>query len=239
MALLLSIETSTHSFSCALHQDGQLLSFEESIAAQTTASLLAVMIEKLFEDAQEKKNNLCGVIVASGPGSYTGLRIGVATAKGICYALNIPLVSVETLYLMAYQFKNSFSSLPIAIGMERGAGDGVLLCPMLDARRMEVYCTLFDNHLSIIEPTQAKIIDEKSFSDKLNHQIYFFGEGSDKCKNIIQHPNAKFISDIKPSSKELGEIGFQKFQQGHFEDVEHFEPFYLKDFIIKKPNPVS
>jgi len=233
MALLLSIETSTHSFSCALHRNGQLLSYEESVASQTTASLLAVMIEKLFEDAQEKNNNLNGVIVASGPGSYTGLRIGVATAKGICYALNVPLISVETLYLMAYQFKNSFPSL-----LERGAGDEVLLCPMRDARRMEVYCALFDNHLNGIELTQAKIIDEKSFSDKLNHPIYFFGEGSDKCKNIIQHPNAKFISDIKPSSKDLGEIGFQKFQQNHFEDVEHFEPFYLKDFIIKKPNPV-
>src|SRR5258708_16434095 len=134
MVSLLSIETSTHSFSCALHQNGKLTAMEESISDQTTASMLAVMLDKLFVDAQIKKDQLNGVAVAAGPGSYTGLRIGVATAKGICYALGIPLVSVNTLYLMAYQVLNYSPFL-----LEGGSGGEVLLCPMLDARRMEVY----------------------------------------------------------------------------------------------------
>ena len=234
MVSLLSIETSTHSFSCALHQNGKLAAIEESVSDQTTASMLAVMLDKLFVDAQIKKNQLNGVAVAAGPGSYTGLRIGVATAKGICYSLGIPLVSVNTLYLMAHQVLKSSPSL-----LERGSG-GEVLCPMLDARRMEVYCTLFDKDLHLIEPTQAKVIDEASFSQHLEtQQIYFFGEGSDKCREIIKHPNAKFISGIKPSAVTLGAIGFQKFSNSEFEDLEHFEPFYLKDFIVKKPNSVS
>jgi tRNA threonylcarbamoyladenosine biosynthesis protein TsaB len=228
MTLLLSIETSTHSFSCALHQDGNLIAFEESITEQSTASMLAATIDKLFRDTQCKKNQLNGVIVSSGPGSYTGLRIGVATAKGICYALSIPLISINTLYLMAHQAKNALVT-----------GDA-LLCPMLDARRMEVYCALFDKSLNVIEPTQAKVIDDTSFAEHLNQgPIIFFGEGSDKCQAMIKHSNAKFISAVKPAASILGEVGFQKFGKGDFEDLEHFEPFYLKDFIIKKPNSVS
>ena len=231
MVSLLSIETSTHSFSCALHQNGKLAAIEESVSNQTTASMLAVMLDKLFADTQIKKNQLSGVVVAAGPGSYTGLRIGVATAKGICYALGIPLVSVNTLYLMAHQVLNA---------SVKSRESEALLCPMLDARRMEVYCTLFDGDLNLIEPTQAKVIDETSFFQHLDkHPIYFFGEGSDKCRETIKHPNAKFISGIKPSAAALGTIGFQKFSSGEFEDLEHFEPFYLKDFIIKKPNSVS
>lgn len=228
MTLILSIETSTHSFSCALHQNEDLIATEESISDQTTASMLAVMVDKLFAETQCKKNQLNGVVVASGPGSYTGLRIGVATAKGICYALGIPLVSVNTLYLMAYQIKKNLIL------------NDALLCPMLDARRMEVYCSLFDKGLNAVKNTEAKVVDEKSFSGYLDkQQVYFFGEGSDKCRAIIKHPNAKFISGIKPSASMLGELGHQKFLNTDFEDLEHFEPFYLKDFIIKKPNSLS
>lgn len=237
MVHLLSIETSTHSFSCALHVDDKVIAHEQSIADQTTASMLAVMIEKLFTETKIKRDQLNAVIVASGPGSYTGLRIGVATAKGICFALNIPLISVETLLLMAYQFQQESSSPSLK---EKGQGGEVYFCPMLDARRMEVYCTLFDEDLNVVQPTEAKVIDEKSFSDQLNQRIiFFFGEGSDKCKDTIKNPNAKFISGVKPTAPVLGELGYQKFLAADFEDLEHFEPFYLKDFIIKKPNSVS
>ena len=232
MTLLLSLETSTHSFSGALHQEGKLVSYKESSENQTTASMLSVRIDELFKNSGFKKNQLSAVIIASGPGSYTGLRIGVATAKGICYALNIPLISVNTLSLMTWQFINQLSS---EYDLE-----GVLLCPMLDARRMEVYCMLMDKAGQIIEPIQAKVIDEQSFSDLLDRKkIYFFGEGSDKCKNSIHHPNAKFVSGSKPSASALGVIGFQKFERNEFENTDLFEPLYLKDFVIKKPNLIS
>lgn len=232
MALLLSLETSTHSFTCALHQEGKLVLYRESFQDQTTAALLTVMIDQLFKDSSFQKNQLSAVIVASGPGSYTGLRIGVATAKGICYALNIPLISVNTLSLMAWQFANQFSS-------KYDLADA-LLCPMLDARRMEVYCMLIDVLGEIIEPIHAKVIDELSFGALLGRkEIYFFGEGSDKCKNSIHHANAKSISGIKPSAASLGVIGFPKFLSGEFENTDLFEPLYLKDFVIKKPNLIS
>lgn len=232
MALLLSLETSTHAFSCALHQGGRLMAFEESVVDQSTASMLASMIDALFKDSGLKKNQLNGVVVASGPGSYTGLRIGVATAKGICYALNVPLISVNTLSLMAFQF----------IGQVEHTFDlrGALLCPMLDARRMEVYCMLADRGGKMIEPIQAKIIEAQSFAATLEEQtIYFFGEGSDKCKNVIHHPNAKFVSGMKPSASPLGTIGLQKYGDSEFENQDLFEPLYLKDFVIRKPNLIS
>lgn len=232
MALLLSLETSTHSFSCALHQDEKLVVFKESLENQTTASLLAVMIDQLFKDAGFQKDLLSGVVVAAGPGSYTGLRIGVATAKGICFALNIPLLSVNTLSLMAWQFATQFS--------DEYDFENALLCPMLDARRMEVYCMLTNKAGQIIEPTHAKVIDELSFNALLNQkEVYFFGEGSDKCKKSIHHVNAKFVSEIKPSASFLGVVGFQKFQNNEFENADLFEPLYLKDFVIKKPNLIS
>lgn len=232
MTLLLSLETSTHSFSCALHQDEKLVAFKESLDNQTTASLLIVMIDQLFKDSGFQKDQLSGVIVAAGPGSYTGLRIGVATAKGICFALSIPLISVNTLSLMARQFVMRFSS--------EYDLDDALLCPMLDARRMEVYCMLTNKVGQIIELTQAKVIDELSFSTFLDQKtIYFFGEGSDKCRKSIHHANAKFVSEIKPSASSLGVIGFQKFKNNEFENADLFEPFYLKDFVIKKPNLIS
>jgi tRNA threonylcarbamoyladenosine biosynthesis protein TsaB len=224
MALLLSIETSSHFFSCALHLDGKLVAFEESIQSQTAASQLARSIDSLFESTEFSKQNLNSVVVASGPGSYTGLRIGVATAKGICYALSIPLVAIETLYLMTEQ-----------VILSQNFENSALLCPMLDARRNEVYCTLYDLNLKVVMPTEAKVIDDKSFEETLNHRaIYFFGEGSDKCRSLISHSNARFISGITPSAKALGELGYRNFLKNACVDIEHFEPFYLKDFIPKK-----
>lgn len=229
MSLLLSIETSTSICSVAIHEEGRLIQYIENEVPQSASSQLAVMIHQALESSKKKSNQIQAVVVSAGPGSYTGLRIGVATAKGICYALNVPLLSVNTLELLAYQYS---STKVEPSGMR-------LLCPMLDARRMEVYCMLLDSSLTILEPTHAKIIDESSFKDQLYQQpIYFFGNGADKCKEAIRHSNAHFISDIVPSAAKLGELGFKKYKAALFEDVATFEPFYLKDFLVRKPNPV-
>jgi tRNA threonylcarbamoyladenosine biosynthesis protein TsaB len=231
MALLLSLETTAHSFSCALHQQGELIAFREITEPQSTASKLAPAIDEIFQQSGFKKNQLAAVVVAAGPGSYTGLRIGTATAKGICYALNIPLISVNSLLLMAYQVAGNPASK---------LSDHDLLCPMLDARRMEVYCMLLQKELRTISETEAKVLDENSFQKELtNHTVYFFGDGSEKFKSVVKNPKAKFIEAIHPSAVALGKLGMEKFSKGEFEDLEKYEPFYLKDFVIKKPNLVS
>jgi tRNA threonylcarbamoyladenosine biosynthesis protein TsaB len=226
MSLLLSIETSTAACSVAVHEEGVQLKAIDNSVPQSASSQLALMIHQALEESGRKPNQLKGVIVAAGPGSYTGLRIGVATAKGICYALHIPLLSVNTLKLLAYQFLKSSVA----------QGKDFLLCPMIDARRMEVYCMLLNSTLAEVEPTQAKVIDEGSFSEWLaKKSIYFFGDGAMKCKEQIIHSNAHFISGVVPSASYLGELGFAKWKEKKFEDVAHFEPFYLKDFLIRKP----
>jgi tRNA threonylcarbamoyladenosine biosynthesis protein TsaB len=230
MALLLSLETSTQSCSAALHDDGALVASKVIETPRSAASQLAVMIDELFQVSNRKPQELKGVIVAAGPGSYTGLRIGVATAKGFCYALNIPIVSVNTLELMAYQF------LEMDAVKKNIQDDNVILCPMLDARRMEVYCALLDHKLNYIEPVQAKVIDEESFKDIIESTpIFFFGDGADKCKDMIKYPNAHFSLGLIPLASSLGEIGYKKWKEGVYEDLVSFEPFYLKDFLIKKP----
>lgn len=237
MALLLSLETSSHVCSVALHQNGQVLILKENKIPQSTASVLAPMIESALKETNHTAKELSGIVISAGPGSYTGLRIGVATAKGLCYALQIPLISVNTLELLARQFISSHHKIEAFPSLlERVEGE-VLLCPMLDARRMEVYCMLLNSSLDVVEPTQAKIIDDESFSVQLiNQPIYFFGDGSDKCKDILTHPNSHFISGILPLASSLGEMGHSKWKASQFEDVSAYEPFYLKDFMIKKPN---
>lgn len=228
MALLLSIESSTTVCSVALHQSGQLLASKENHIPQSTASALMPMVDEVCKQAAKTPSDLQGVIISEGPGSYTGLRIGVATAKGICFTLQIPLVAINTLYLLAYQFKKTNSVL-----------NNALLCPMLDARRMEVYCMLLDNQLNVVRPTEAKVIDTTSFQEELAHQsIHFFGNGATKCKEAINHPGAHFQEGLIPLAQSLGELGFEKFTTGHTEDLSHFEPYYLKDFMIRKPNTV-
>ena len=250
MALILSLETSTTICSAALHENGNLLASKELLTPQSASSQLAPIIDQLLKGSKISSKEIKAIAVASGPGSYTGLRIGVATAKGLCYALQIPLVSINTLELMAYQVKNlSVYSPPSPT--ERGlglpaegyfgpqAGGEVLLCPMLDARRMEVYCLLSDLSLNNVEPTQAKIIDEGSFTEWLDQKtIYFFGNGADKCKEIIKHRNARFVEGINPSAAQLGEMAFQKFNRNEFEDISSFEPHYLKEFLVKKPKTI-
>ena len=224
MALILSLETSTTVCSVALHNNGKLVAAAEMHKEQSHASKLAVLIDQLLKLADIPMNAIQAIAVSEGPGSYTGLRIGVSTAKGLCFALGIPLLSVGTLALLAKQMK-----LKTIL-------DNAWLCPMIDARRMEVYCQMFDSEMNALQAIEAKVIDEESFKDSLsNHKIIFFGDGAAKCKPVITHPNAFFISDIVPSAKELGLLANEKFLKSEFENLVTFEPFYLKEFLIKKP----
>lgn len=223
MSMILSLETSAKVCSVAIHDQGKLLNTKEIHIEQSHASKLAVLIDEVLKESGINANQLAAVGVSAGPGSYTGLRIGTSTAKGLCFALDIPLISVESLALLAYQMVTSSPSK-------------AYLCPMIDARRMEVYCEVFDASLETISPIEAKVIDALSFADLLvDREIIFFGDGSDKCKEQITHPNAKFVSGIYPAASSLGEIVYKKLQSGQVEDIVNFEPHYLKEFMIKKP----
>ena len=226
MALILSLETATSVCSVALHDGERLLAASHLHISQSASSQLAVMIDDLLKRCDKKPTDLSAVAVSSGPGSYTGLRIGVATAKGLCFALNIPLIGINTLESMVKQIEGYYS-------------DGHLFCPMIDARRMEVYCLLSRRNLEIIEPTNAKVIDESSFSDVLqNNKVIFFGNGSAKCRDSISSSNAIFLDDINPSASDVGAMAVDKFKNEIFENLADFEPYYLKDFLIKKPKSV-
>jgi tRNA threonylcarbamoyladenosine biosynthesis protein TsaB len=221
MALLLSLETSTKICSVAVHFNSDLISSTELHIEQSHASRLAPLIEATLKVAGVERSQLNAVVVSSGPGSYTGLRIGVSTSKGLCYALRIPLIAVNTLDLMAYE-------------VSRLNNTNTLLCPMIDARRMEVYCKVTDNDLKEVLPVEARVIDENTFKDILqSNQIYFFGDGSRKCQPVISHSNAGFLDGIYPKASLLGKLGYQKLIQNNTEDLVSFEPFYLKQFFTK------
>ncbi len=223
MPLILSLETASSVCSVAIHAEGALIASSHIFINQSASSKLAVMVDEIIKRCDLTADQLKAVAVSEGPGSYTGLRIGVATAKGLCYTLNIPLIAVNTLECMVRQVAHQFS-------------DEVVLCPMLDARRMEVYCLLANNKCEVLEPTQAKIIDESSFASELaEKKMTFFGNGALKCKQMIRHPNAVFLDNIVPSAIQIGELAQEKYQADQFENIADFEPFYLKDFLIKKP----
>lgn len=224
MPLIINIETATTLCSVSLAESGKVLSVKEANEGYTHAENLHIFIEKVLAEAGRTTKDLDAVAVGSGPGSYTGLRIGVSSAKGLAYALQVPLISVNTLQTMA------------AIALKE-VQNNVVLCPMLDARRMEVYTALFDRELNVLKETSAQIIDEKNLSFFDLHQpICFFGEGMPKCKAVLEKlPGASFLEGIVPSSTALADLSFKKFQSKSFEDVAYFEPFYLKDFLIKGP----
>lgn len=223
MPLILSIETSTKACSIAIHQTKELLAHSALYMGQSHSEMLTVMIQNLLQTCKLQLKDLQAIAIAKGPGSYTGLRIGTATAKGLCYALDIPLLAVNTLEAMAWYLQTNT------------LGD-FLFCPMIDARRMEVYCAVLNRNLEFIEETQAKIIDESAFSDLLKEkQMLFFGDGAAKCKELLgSSKNAFFIDNFQPSAIAVGYFALQKFEKQAFEDVAYFEPFYLKDFVGKK-----
>ena len=227
MAKLLFLETATQVCSVALADGDQLLALKESESANSHSSLLTTFIQEVISEAGMKLNDLDAIVVSKGPGSYTGLRIGVSTAKGLCYSLEKPLIAINTLQ-------------SLAIGMRdiiKPEAENVLFCPMIDARRMEVYTAFYDANNKVIQATSAQIIDENSFVDLLKtHQIYFGGDGAEKCKDALaQNTNAIFIDDFRISAKDMIEIASAKFEQKQFEDVAYFEPYYLKDFIAGMP----
>ena len=222
MAIILSLETSTDVCSVALHQNGLLINQKIVREPQAHASKLALLIDEIVKASNLTFSALEAVAVSSGPGSYTGLRIGTSTAKGLCFAKNIPLIAVPTLEVLAHAAIDRISS-------------GDLICAMLDARRMEVYAQVFSKPLNPISPVDAKIIESDSFRELLvNHRMFFVGNGAGKCKQVITHQNALFLDEIEPLATELGSLAEKKFQAGKFGDLSSFEPVYLKQFEAKK-----
>lgn len=231
---ILLIETSTRVCSVGVARNGQLLSVQEDHSMNYSHSaILTVFIEKAMHDAGISAKELAAVAVSQGPGSYTGLRIGVSAAKGICFALDLPLLALDTLQSMAKMCLEEKADELIHFP---AAELPLLLCPMIDARRMEVYHALFDDRLNRVEATQAKVIEENSFSAWLeHHRMAFFGDGASKCAPLLQHSNAMVFYDVFPSIKGMIVQAFEKFSAGDFVDVAYFEPFYLKDFVAGAP----
>jgi len=225
MGSILCLETSSKVCSVTIGKDGVILSCQESGQENVHSSRLTDLIEIALHEACLEFTALDAIAVSMGPGSYTGLRIGVASAKGFCYALGKPLIAVPTLKALAY-------------GMRLKAGQQyALLCPMLDARRMEVYTAVYDLALNEIQPVSASIITEGSFSDLLKHgAVVFAGEGASKCKPLLgAHKHSVFLDDLRLSASFLYPLAFEKFKLGAFENLAYFEPYYLKDFVAGKP----
>ena len=231
MALILNIETSTEVCSVSLAKEGETLFSRESSDGLNHSQLLTVFIEDLFKENKVEFNQLDAVAVSKGPGSYTGLRIGVSVAKGMCFGLNIPLISIGSLSSMADEVSSHMQKY-----FTPGKDEKVLICPMIDARRMEVYTALYNDNGETIVPVTAEIIDENSFIEHLTgHKLLFFGNGADKCRTKITHPNAVFAGPDKTSARFMQKLSERKYNMRQFEDVAYFEPFYLKDFVATIP----
>jgi tRNA threonylcarbamoyladenosine biosynthesis protein TsaB len=233
MASILLIETSTEICSVALTTNGLLTDLIESKEGQNHARLVTVFAEELLNRHQLKAEELVAVAVSKGPGSYTGLRIGVSTAKGICFACHIPLIAIGTLEAMTHHVVQNLHDYPIP------QGKPTLFCPMMDARRMEVFSMLYDSKGEVVKPIEAVIVDELFLAQELkDHCIVFFGNGSEKCREVIKSPHALFLNDVEASAKYLSNLAWQLYNKKQFEDVAYFEPFYLKDFIatVSKKN---
>lgn len=222
MSCILHIETSTQVCSVALSQDGACLYERVDREGPSHARLLAPFVEEAVSFADSHAIPLDAVAVSKGPGSYTGLRIGVSTAKGVAYGRKAALLAVPTLKLLA---------VPVLLSTEE-MEDNALLCPMIDARRMEVYCAVYDRALKEVRPTAACIVEAGSFADLLDQRpVYFMGNGADKCHEVITHPNARFIKGIEPLARHMLPLAEMALARGETEDVAYFEPFYLKEFI--------
>ena len=225
MPVILNIETSTDVCSTALTCDGEVLFNRENYKSMSHASSLGGYVQEALSEAKSRHLTLDAVAVSRGPGSYTGLRIGVSEAKGLCFGLDVPLIAVDTLAVMA-----------CAVMFRKNIDETALLCPMIDARRMEVYTAVYDNALNAVRPVQACVVDENSFADLLaDRRVVFSGNGAAKCKEVIRHENAIFVDDIVPLATDMLALAERAYRQGQFEDVAYFEPFYLKEFIATTP----
>ena len=222
MAILLNIETATKNCSVSLSENENVLTLAELNEGQFShAEKLHTFILTVLKDSAKEMHDIDAIAVSKGPGSYTGLRIGVSAAKGLCFALDKPLISIPTLTLLASSIK---------------AKNNEFIIPLLDARRMEVYSAIFNSKYEQIRKTKAEIIDSNSFNELLDKgKTYFLGDGAAKCKEIIKHNNAVFLDNYFPSAKEMANLSFTKYQTNNFEDLAYFEPYYLKDFVAGKP----
>ena len=217
MSTILHIETSTKNCSVSIANCGELISLKEiNTGEYSHAEMLHPLINEALLESKLTIKDIEAIAVGKGPGSYTGLRIGVSAAKGLCFANDIPLISINSLEILA-------QSITI---------DSGLIIPMIDARRLEVYAAIYDKNHNAVRETKAEIIDSHSFLDELqNQKVYFLGDGAKKCKEIILHENAVFIENVFPSAKKMATISYHKFQNESTEDVAYFEPFYLKNFV--------
>jgi tRNA threonylcarbamoyladenosine biosynthesis protein TsaB len=214
---ILNIETSTKNCSVSIAKNGALISLKEiNNGGYSHAEMLHPLIKEALLESKLTINQIDAIAVGKGPGSYTGLRIGVSAAKGLCFANDIPLISINSLKILAH-------TIPIDKGN---------IIPMIDARRMEVYSAIYDESFTLIRETKAEIIDKSSFIDELqNHTVYFLGDGAEKCQEIILHKNAVFIKDAFPSAKEMVKLSYEKHKVNNTENLAYFEPFYLKNFV--------
>ena len=225
MSCILSIETSTDVCSVAMSENGQCIFKKEDHSGPNHAVSLGVFVDEALSFTDNHAIPLGAVAVSQGPGSYTGLRIGVSMAKGICYGRDVPLLAVPTLEVMA---------VPVLLNHE--IEEDALLCPMIDARRMEVYSAIYDRALKPQRETRADIVDGDTYREFLDsHPVYFFGNGAAKCMETINHPNAHLIKGIEPLAKYMFPLAERRWVQKEYEDVAYFVPFYLKDFVAKMP----
>ena len=226
MSCILNIETSTDVCSVAISDNGQVIFNKEDHSGPNHAVKLGVYVDEALSFIDAHGIPLEAVAVSCGPGSYTGLRIGVSMAKGICYGRDVKLISIPTLELMA---------VPVLLG-EHPTEEDALIVPMLDARRMEVYAKVMDRALKEVRPIQADIVDADTYKEYLDRgTVYFFGNGAEKCMEVINHPNARLVKGIEPLAKNMAPLAEKRFEEGKFEDVAYFVPFYLKDFVAKMP----
>ena len=226
--LILLLETATTTCSVALAHNGSIHCVEEHGDSFVHGEKLALFIQHVLSEARINPSDLAAISISSGPGSYTGLRIGVSTAKGLCYALDIPLIGIDTIEAMASGFTESVN-----------ISNSSLLIPMLDARRMEVYTGIYRNDLSVVESVSAKIVDKDSFNEYDGEELFLFGDGADKFRELFaDQPSINFI-DFATSASHLNALALKKFRDSDFENLAYFEPFYLKDFLLttsKKDN---
>ena len=226
MSCILNIETSTDVCSVAISDNGQVIFNKEDHSGPNHAVKLGVYVDEALSFIDAHGIPLEAVAVSCGPGSYTGLRIGVSMAKGICYGRDVKLISIPTLELMA---------VPVLLG-EHPTEEDALIVPMLDARRMEVYAKVMDRALKEVRPIQADIVDADTYKEYLDRgTVYFFGNGAEKCMEVINHPNARLVKGIEPLAKNMAPLAEKRFVEGKFENVAYFVPFYLKDFVAKMP----
>lgn len=225
MACILHIDTSTDVCSVAVSEDAQVIFQQEDHSGPNHAEHLGTMIDEALSFTDNHAIPFDAVAVSCGPGSYTGLRIGVSMAKGICYGRQLKLIAVPTLELLC-----------VPLLLREAIEEGALLCPMLDARRMEVYAAVYDRALHPVREVGADVVDGETYKEFLDRQpVYFFGNGAKKCMEVIDHPNARYIDGVDPLAKWMMPLAERRFLKEQFEDVAYFVPFYLKDFVAKMP----